>query len=271
MTACDSHLLTKTCDAHLQKAAPVRTRVATYVVKHQAKLAKKILSVFRQQASTCKALVRRMGKADLSEEDHTMIEDLLAQIEESGVGVAIVDELTPEIEKAFKDAGIYGVAQVGINGSAGKDITKQLDPLAAKYAEERGGELIKDLADTTIEDLRSVLEQGVEDGLSTDELADQIDELGAFGEARADMIARTELAMAHVEGNVEGWRQTGEVSGKRSILGDLHDKEDECDDCADAGVVDLEDEFIPGYDFPPYHPNCVCDIVPVLSNSEGED
>jgi hypothetical protein len=105
--------------------------------------------------------------------------------------------------------------------------------------------------------------------MSADDLSDAIQEAGAFGEFRADMIARTELAFAHVQGNVEGWRITGEVELKRSILGDLHDIDDECDEAVDAGDIPLEDEFIDGYAFPPYHPNCICDVLPILR--EGQD
>jgi hypothetical protein len=95
--------------------------------------------------------------------------------------------------------------------------------------------------------------------------------MGAFGEARAEMIARTELAYAHVQGNVQAWAETGEVVGTRWILGDLHDKPDVCDECADRGVVPLGDEYADGVDYPPAHPNCICDVVPVLKGDEDDD
>lgn len=270
MISCDAHLLQKTCDAHLMKIAPVKTRVGTYVAKHSPKLAAALRRTLQAQAKKAAASIRRFKKVDLTDEQQQIIDDLLEQIAIDGVGVAMVDDLSDTLVQAFKDAGVYGVSQVGINDGSDKaaSIVEQLDEKALKYAQERGAELITDFADTTREDLQAVLAQGVADGLSTNALADAIEESGAFGEARAEMIARTELAFAHVEGNVEGWRQSGEVTGKRSILGDLHAIDDECDDCAAAGVVDLEDDFVPGYDFPPYHPNCICDVVPVLSGEE---
>ena len=161
--------------------------------------------------------------------------------------------LATEMLAAFRRAGTVGVMQAGF--AMTPEIVKQLDEKARAFAEERGGWLIKNLAGTTIENLRATLARGVEEGMSADDLSEAIQEAGAFGEFRADMIARTELAFAHVQGNVEGWRITGEVELKRSILGDLHDIDDECDEAVDAGDIPLEDEFIDGYAFPPYHPN----------------
>jgi len=94
---------------------------------------------------------------------------------------------------------------------------------------------------------------------------------GSFSLARAAMIARTELAFAHVSGNVAGWRETGQVDRKRWILGDNHDIDDVCDDAVDAGDVGLDEEFVDGIDFPPAHPNCVCDVLPILKESDTGD
>lgn len=174
--------------------------------------------------------------------------------------------LATEMLAAFRRAGTVGVMQAGF--AMTPEIVKQLGEKARAFAAERGGWLIKNLAGTTIENLRSTLARGVEEGMSADDLSDAIQEAGAFGEFRADMIARTELAFAHVQGNVEGWRITGEVELKRSILGDLHDIDDECDEAVDAGDIPLEDDFIDGYAFPPYHPNCICDVLPILREDQ---
>ena len=264
----------KLCGCSLRKAnVPVKTNVGKYVEAKHPKLVRKISAVLSQAAKDLAATaVKEYEK--LTKSDADIVKKILATLNFDDVSVDIVDSITPELIRAFKQAGIFGVGQVGF--SATGEITKQLDTLAFAYAEARGGELIKDLAGTTEDAMKSLLNNAVEEGMSSQKLSDHIEELGAFGEARADMIARTELAFAHVEGNVEGWRQTGEVEKKESILGDLHDVEDECDDCADAGAVGLEDDFIPGYSQPPYHPNCLCDLLPVLSeqadqSNEGDD
>lgn len=193
------------------------------------------------------------------------VQRILDELDAYGVAVDLVDSITPELIRTYTEAGLFGIGQIGINIT--KDMTIHMDQAAFDYADAHGGELITDLAGTTIEDLRDVITNAIEQGMSSADLSDDIEEMGAFGEARADAIARTELANAHVQGNVEGWREAGSVVGKKSILGDNHEIEDECDECAAAGAVPMDEDFIPGYSFPPYHPNCVCDIVPVL---EGE-
>lgn len=250
---------------------PVRTNVGRYVATKAPSLARKLAAVLRRQASQIRRLVleiysvEKLSKAeDLTDaQKKELVASIIAQLNSEDLGTDLSDALDSPMTDAFKRAAAVGLAQAGFNAED-RSIVEQVDLKAASYAAERSGELVTDLADTTLEDLRDLIRRGVEDGMSTNELGDAIDDLGAFGDARAEMIARTELASAHVQGNVEGWRQTGEVEKKESILGDLHAIDDVCDDCADAGEVDLEDDFTPGYDFPPYHPNCICDVKPVL-------
>jgi hypothetical protein len=103
----------------------------------------------------------------------------------------------------------------------------------------------------------------IEEGTSTDDLADQLEENYAFSEARAETIARTEVATADVEGNLQAYRDSGVVEGKEWILGSEHpDIGCECEDAADMGVVPLDDDF-GGIGDPPAHPNCECDMLPV--------
>lgn len=261
-------------EADLRKARgkrrPIPTEVGRYVEARQARLRGKLARALQAQRAEIKRRVlaayrKRLGKA--VDDPGRTVDEILRMLDSEELGTDLTNVLTGPMLDAFRRAASRGVAQVGLEETP--DITRQLDVRALAYAQARGGELVKDLAETTIDSLRSLVARGVEEGMSTDDLADAIDELGSFGEARAEVIARTELANAHVQGNVEGWRESGEVEGKQSILGDLHDITDQCDDCAEAGVVPLEDEFVDGYDFPPYHPNCICDIKPVLSNEEA--
>ncbi len=262
----------KSCEAQLAKGRikPVTTRVGKYVERRSPKVARLANAVLRavagKVAKQVAALYAKLTKADTPEE---IVKRILEELDLEGISVDLVDAITPELIAAFEKAGILGVGQVGF--TVDEDITKHLDRKARDYAEQRGGQLIKDLAGTTRDDLQGLLARGIEEGMSPDELSDEVQKMGAFGEARGDMIARTELAFAHVEGNMQGWRETEMVEGKESVLGDLHDVPDECDECADAGVVPLEADFIPGLKQPPYHPNCICDILPVLKPSEESE
>lgn len=257
-------------DSHAGRPSKALAAILTkYAKRIAAKSAKRLGKVFDPDK---RALLARLDqditKALMKAEDDDL-KALLAALEDEmkDMSAEMRLALATEMLAAFRRAGTVGVMQAGFPMTP--EIVKQLDEKARAFAEERGGWLIKDLAGTTIENLRATLARGVEEGMSADDLSDAIQEAGAFGESRADMIARTELAFAHVQGNVEGWRITGEVELKRSILGDLHDIDDECDEAVDAGDIPLEDEFIDGYAFPPYHPYCICDVLPILR--EGQD
>lgn len=259
---------------HLAKANYRPTEVERYVTAKQGALANKLRGILRRFAMAyARDALRTAGGARKADEGFEGLDDearrkLLDSLDAESLGKELSGELETATTAAFRRAAVKGAIQVGFDVQG---ITKQLDRAALAYAKERGGELIKDLAGTTEDDMRDLLARAVEEGYSPGELQDAVERAGSFGEARAETIARTELAFAHVQGNVAGWKASGLVVRKRSILGDLHDVEDICDETADAGVVDMDEDFVEGYDFPPYHPNCVCDIEPVLPEPEEED
>jgi hypothetical protein len=69
---------------------------------------------------------------------------------------------------------------------------------------------------------------GDREGWSNDQLADALLGDDAFSGARAEMIARTETAMADVQGNLIGWKESGVVEGKEWKVA----QDGECDECA---------------------------------------
>ena len=159
-------------------------------------------------------------------------------------------------------------------------LTEHVDKRVVAWAKERAAELVGmridddgnvvenpnpawSIAETTRDRLRSTVRDALQDGWSSAKLSDAIEASTAFDEPRATMIARTELAFAHVAGHMEVGRQTGAV-GKSWLLGSEHDDEDsspdECDDAAEAGPVGIDDEFVDGFAEPPAHPACVCDL-----------
>ena len=228
-------------------------------------------------------IAKKLAKADPATEE--IVKEILESLDLDPFGQDVVDEISAELQEMYSSAAKAGLEQVKLEPT--DEIVNHLDAAAKDYVEQRGAELVGkkvlddgsvvdnpnakwSIAETTRDDLRSILTQGVDEGWSTDTLSTAIQDAGIFGEARADMIARTELANAHVAGNVEGWNQSGQVTGKRSLLGDLHDIPDECDDNADAGIIDFGDDFPSGDGFPPYHPNCVCDVEPILSETEDQ-
>jgi uncharacterized protein with gpF-like domain len=192
----------------------------------------------------------------------TDVADILISITQDGIGV--------------------GFDQIGFEASA--EITDQVNEKAVAWARERSASMVgmtfdedgnlvpnpdADMAitESTRDMLRGSVARAIENGTSTADFADELEGEYAFSADRAEVIARTEIAQADVEGNLMAYRDSGSVSGKEWILGSEHDDMDECDDAADMGVVPLDDDF-GGIGDPPAHPNCVCDVLPVLAEEE---
>src|SRR6202521_2234702 len=88
-------------------------------------------------------------------------------------------------------------------------------------------------------------------------LVDQAEGNGIFSEARADMIAATEISRAQVSGNYKVWKQSGVVLKLKWLISADHDEEDECDLNEDVEVK-FGELFPSGNLHPPLHPHCKC-------------
>jgi len=115
------------------------------------------------------------------------------------------------------------------------------------------------ISQTTRDSLRTIVADGMERGATNDDLARDILDATTFSRDRADMIARTESAMADVNGTYAGWKASGVVAGKQFMAAP-----DCCDECqeSDGEIVEIDDEFSAGE--PPLHPNCRCGVLAVL-------
>lgn len=182
---------------------------------------------------------------------------------------SLSDEIKPLIETILRDAGAEALVQIGITDSG---ITELVNDRAVKYAEQRAAELVTRISESTREMLRADIAEAMRDGWSNDTLADAISDNYAFSPDRAETIARTETAYADVAGNMAAYRESGVVEQKKWITGagccDL------CDEL-DGVTIDLDDDFDTEdgpIDGPPYHPNCRCDVSPVLKDDgNGSD
>ena len=125
------------------------------------------------------------------------------------------------------------------------------------------------ITDGTREMLRSDVTTAMQEGWSNDRLSDELQDNYAFSEERADMIARTETARADAQGNLAGYKASGQVESKEWLTAP-----DCCDECQeiDGEIVGLDETFSTGDDGPPLHPNCRCSVLPVLiEESEGDE
>ncbi|HWY79521.1 MAG TPA: phage portal protein [Candidatus Sulfotelmatobacter sp.] len=164
------------------------------------------------------------------------------------------------MEQSGKDA----IAETGV------DATFDLqNPRAMDYLNEHALENTNSYSDTMKEDIALEVQQGVEQGQSVDGIANTI---GNFfddqSDYRAERLARTETIDAYAQGNLEGYRQSGVVTGKEWLP-----DESACPICQanqDDGVISLDDSFSSGDDAPPAHPNCECALQPITGEDNSE-
>lgn len=215
------------------------------------------------------------------------IEEITAQLETTAGLATLYGDVSELLKTMTADGAIEALVQIGMN-DAPAVMLDLVNEQAVTWAQARAaemvgmkmvnGELIENpnaqwvITDKQRSDTADLVVQAMEEGWSNDKLAFELDDAAAFGADRAEMIARTETAMADVQGNMTAYRNSSFVTGKQWILGS-----DACDDCvanSEEGSIGLNDSFQSGDDGPPAHPNCRCDILPTLIDEgpgEGED
>lgn len=126
---------------------------------------------------------------------------------------------------------------------------------AVKVEQDGLSGLIQGISDTTLDQFGSIISEGLLNGSSVDDIADQ---LGAFLDDpdRAFTIANTEVADAVTSASIDQYAAQGVAQF------DLITSPDACDDCVDieaSNPHDLDDDDSQ----PPIHPNCRCAASPV--------
>lgn len=185
------------------------------------------------------------------------IDDIMSLIDWS----LIADDIREELEVAGEAGVEDGFVQLDV---VDQSLISETNAGARDYAKERAAELVgtgdQSIAETTRDALRQLITASFEENTDADDLIDAIQGSGIFGEARATMIARTEINRAELSGNLAAYDQM-DVD-----LVDWVNGEEACDECQgyeDDGPYsldeanDLLDET---------HPNCRCGIVPHLSD-----
>jgi hypothetical protein len=121
--------------------------------------------------------------------------------------------------------------------------------------------------------VRDTVYQGLKDGKRSSEIADELQAAYPFSDERAELIANTEIANAHSQGALMGYkaaRQGGVAVRKSWVTSGNANVCIVCQDNEDAGPIDLDDEFPSGDDAPGAHPLCACVLVPVVGEEEPE-
>lgn len=222
-------------------------------------------AVFKRQVEAfAKGIRATLFKAEMDERSNA---DDYAQSLDYGLTSSEMSDIVSQFSSVAAQSGDLAFAQIGSD----QDVFDQVNEAAQKWASEHAATLVSQISDTTRDAVRQAIADGTANGLSSDEIADNVEELGAFSSARSQLIANTEIANANSQGALVGYRaaaETGIVVLKAWILGD--DTDDECADNADAGAIDLDDVFPSGDDAPLAHPNCKCVLIPVVGDEDAE-
>lgn len=242
--------------------------------KEQAerKLAAVVLRRFKRQLSVLRSVLESFAALRQSEQ----LKQILAALEQAGMWA---DEDTPlALSKLLSAASLDGVALFAKNVPLGAAV--DLTPAksrAFEWAAKHTGQLIKGIDQVTLEAVRSGVLSYIETGMSLSDLAAML----PFDDARAMMIAGTEVTAAYAEGNTQAGLELQSEFPELVVLKVWHTERDErvCEICEPmdeqmaAGGVDGEFKGGDGelYQDPPAHPNCRCwTTIETAEGGEGE-
>jgi len=179
------------------------------------------------------------------------------------------DELVVEASLDFEPILTSVATQSGIEAMKLVDKEQVYNPNDIRKTVKKRVELFaKSMIETDKDKLIDMIAQGVQGGSSIPKISQEIREtFDDFSKMQTDRIVRTEVSYAASSAQVDAWEQSGVVVGKEWITSDP------CPECEpyDGKIVLLDKGFFDTSEFadgdPPLHPNCKCDLVPVL---EGE-
>ena len=189
---------------------------------------------------------------------------------------ALIDYATTVLKPVVKKEGQDAIDLTGsdVEFDANADaVTKMLAKQTKKFA----GKVTKDTSTA----IRDNLAEGLQGDESFDELVSRIQDLAAFDDSRAEMIARTEVTRAQANTDIQAWDQSGVVSKKIWYTAEdervcphcdaLHGEESDLHESFLKKGEELEGTddttFSTDYgdvDGPPLHPSCRCSILPVV-------
>lgn len=116
---------------------------------------------------------------------------------------------------------------------------------------------LSSIDDTTLSQIATLIKNSKMEGLTIDEIADEIDEqFDTISENRANVISRTEVAQAMGSGNLATMKENGVTTKHWVVAGNSV-----CAICqgnADQGSIPVNESFDSGDDAEPAHPNCEC-------------
>jgi hypothetical protein len=227
-----------------------------------------------------KAVAKKVSRVAKAEGDD-VVDEAVDAIEWEPIAGAVMVQLTA----VAKDGSRRALVRLGVADD--ESITEQTFTGAVEWAKARSAELVGKswnedgelidnpdaemaISDTIRDDIRDAVADAIEAGDSAAELGDAIEELGSFSEARALLIARSELVRANNNASITAMRESGVVRKKGWSTSTEDSVCDECQENEDAGDIDIDEDFPSGDDCPIAHPGCMCVITASIEEGEGE-
>lgn len=185
------------------------------------------------------------------------------------------------IDDAIAAGGIVAedaarVVLAAIGAANNSSLVNQVDERAAEWARTRAAELIgmgwsgntlvpsanaaMAIDETTRDMIRQLIYDGLRNADTKDEIATAIEDSTLFSEERAQLIAAAEISRAHSAGALIGGQQARDAGNDVKKYWGITDEETcpICQDNADDGLIDLDEEFSSGDLTTPAHPRCRC-------------
>ena len=173
---------------------------------------------------------------------------------------------TEPLERAYQD--VYGrvggdFARDSFTTLTGKSQKAEADWIEymRNFATSQAGSRIQQVSDVTLSRIRVALEQGISQGLGTEEIARLMVNSNAVNRIRARVIARTEIISASNAGADLGARSTG-LTLEKEWLASIDGREREDHAIANGQTVAMDEDFIVGGE------QCKYPGDPVLSASQ---
>ncbi len=158
-----------------------------------------------------------------------------------------MDEWIKKFKQAVKAILREIVAEFGMDAAG--EIGSSFDVLqkeVIQFLEQRGQRFAEQVNETTWQQLKDDLNEGLANGESVDQLAGRVEQvMDGRIESSAETIARTEVIGASNGGTLEAWKQSGLVAGK-VWLAALDDRTRDSHVEAHGQEVGLEEDFVVG-------------------------
>ena len=248
-------------------------RVTPDTRQAQARMEEALKKVFMRQKDRAVHLAGKLLKMKKSDDPNKDADEIYEYI------AAEFASLPPEARASLEQAAGSGIADaiIQLEITSGSMISS-VNRIAADYAVKRAaemvgmkynedGELVPNpnakwaISDTTRDRLREIIKNGFEEKTPFSEIIDDIRDADIFSDARAAMIARTEVSTAQVQSNYKVWQDSGVVK-KVKWLAVGPDPCPICED-NDGQVRELGKPFPSGQIMPLAHPNCYCILAAV--------